>query len=179
MLEENQKYKLLALARESIGMYLKEGKKIDVNIGDDEFLKETRGAFVTLKDKRGNLRGCIGRIKTNQPLYKTIIDMAVESAVGDSRFVSVSLEELENIVIELSVLTEPVLIENIKDIKIGRDGLIIRKGFYSGLLLPQVATEHNWDVIEFLKNTCFKAGLPEDAWKNSEILKFSAEVFSE
>jgi AmmeMemoRadiSam system protein B/AmmeMemoRadiSam system protein A len=141
-------------------------------------LKEPYGIFVTL-NKHGNLRGCIGLIIANQPLYVSCQQMARAAALEDPRFQSVNEKELDDIDIEISILTPPEDVKNFSDIVIGRDGLIIRQGYYQGLLLPQVATEFGWSVEQFLEQTCYKAGLPGDAYKlkNTKILKFSAEVF--
>ena len=113
----------------------------------------------------------------DKPLFKTISEMALQAAFNDPRFEPLTQDEFNNIKIEISVLTKPERVENINEIKVGRDGLIIKKGFYSGLLLPQVASEFNWNRQEFLEHTCIKAGLPKNAWEYSEIYKFSAEVF--
>jgi AmmeMemoRadiSam system protein A len=106
--------------------------------------------------------------------------MAVQAAVGDPRFPAMESEELDKINIEISVLSELEKIDDINKIEVGKHGILIRKGFYSGLLLPQVATEYGWDRNEFLEHTCFKAGLPADAYKSgADIYIFSAEVFGE
>jgi MEMO1 family protein len=141
-------------------------------------LKEHRGAFVCLKI-RGALRGCIGMIEARAPLHETVKDMAVQAAFGDPRFCALSPPELERIDLELSVLTPLERISDESEIEIGKHGLYIRKGRYSGLLLPQVATENHWDRKEFLEWTCRKAGLSANAWKSedAEIYRFSADVF--
>ncbi len=141
-------------------------------------LTEPYGIFVTIT-KHGNLRGCIGHIIADQPLYKSCQEMAKAAALNDPRFNPVSEKELPELEIEISVLTPPEKVLDFKDIVIGRDGLIIRRGYYSGLLLPQVATEYGWSIEEFLENTCMKAGLPADAYKRegTEVYKFSAQVF--
>ncbi|HID32837.1 MAG TPA: AmmeMemoRadiSam system protein A, partial [bacterium (Candidatus Stahlbacteria)] len=141
-------------------------------------LKEKSGAFVTIT-KQGRLRGCIGFIIGIKPLYETVSEAAQSAATRDSRFPPLSPEELKDIEIEISVLTEPVLVRDLSEIKVGRDGLIIKRGLYQGLLLPQVAVENDWDLDEFLAHTCVKAGLSPDAWKKkgTSIYRFSAEVF--
>lgn len=179
MLSEKQKKRLIEIARESIKSVLK-GKKIPSFDTDDEELRRENGAFVTLKINN-NLRGCIGHIVADSPLYKTISEMAVQSAFGDPRFPKLKKEELERIEIEISVLSKLKKIDDVKEIEVGKHGLLMRKGFYSGLLLPQVATEYGWDRKTFLEHTCQKAGLPKDTWrdKDTEIYIFTAEVFSE
>lgn len=177
MFNEQQRKRLLKIARDSIENYLKKGKKLDINVEDTK-LKSEQGAFVTLK-KHGELRGCIGRIESDSPLYLVVSNMAVQSATGDPRFPCLKKEEIGDITIEISVMSKPREMENIDEIEIGTHGLIVRKGAYSGLLLPQVATEYNWGKKEFLENTCYKAGLPKNAWKDAKVYKFSAEVFGE
>ncbi len=141
-------------------------------------LKDNYGIFVTIK-KRGNLRGCIGHIIADQSLYKNCQEMARAAALSDPRFPPVTVKELPDLEIEISVLTPMERLTDISSIVIGRDGLLIRKGYYSGLLLPQVAAEYGWSPQEFLEQTCNKAGLPADAYQDpdTEIWKFSAEVF--
>jgi AmmeMemoRadiSam system protein A len=136
------------------------------------------GAFVTIK-LHGMLRGCIGQIRANQPLYKTIADMAIAAAFEDPRFQPISMDDFNWLEVEISVLTPLERVHEISDIKVGRDGLMIKLDYHSGLLLPQVATENEWGLIEFLEQTCLKAGLPKNSYKdkNAEIYKFSAEVF--
>jgi AmmeMemoRadiSam system protein A len=158
---------------------LKEGKIPQFEVVSEN-LKEKRGAFVTLK-KNGLLRGCIGRIVADTALYKLISQVVIDSALNDPRFPPVRYEELKDIEIEISVLTPFTEIENLEEIEVGKHGLMIRKGFYSGLLLPQVPLEYGWDRETFLKHICLKAGLPPDAYKEKDVLlyKFSAIVFSE
>lgn len=179
-LSNEDKKTLLKIARETLIVYLKSGGKKEFKEPLSASLLEKRGAFVTLK-KEGNLRGCIGRIISDEPLYKTVRDMSIASATEDPRFSPVQLEELKDIEIEISVLTPFSEVKDLSRIEVGRDGLLIRKGFYSGLLLPQVPGEFGWDREEFLKHLCLKAGLPPDAYKDKDALiyKFQAIVFSE
>lgn len=145
---------------------------------DSAILKENRGAFVTIH-KKGQLRGCIGYIEARKPLYKTIEEMAEASAFRDTRFPPVSEKELSDLDIEISVLTPLRKIKDINEIEVGKHGIYIKRGWYSGLLLPQVATEYGWDRQTFLEHTCLKAGLPPNAWKDqdTEIYIFSADIF--
>jgi hypothetical protein len=180
LLNKEQRAKLLAIARKSIEHYLKTGKKMEAT-ESDPVLSEKMGAFVTLHEK-GELRGCIGNLIGNQPLYLTIRDMAVEAAVGDPRFLPVQLAELKDIEIEISALSPLEKVDSADKIVLGRHGVLIRKGFQSGVFLPQVATETGWSKEEFLSSLCaHKAGLAPDAWKDksTEIYIFTAEVFSE
>jgi len=141
-------------------------------------LKENRGAFVTIH-KRGQLRGCIGYIEGRGPLHKTIEEMAEAAAFRDPRFTPVKEKELPELELEISVLTPLKKIQDVNEVQVGKHGIYIKKGWYSGLLLPQVATEYGWDRQTFLEHTCQKAGLPPHAWKekDTEIYIFSADIF--
>jgi AmmeMemoRadiSam system protein A len=138
------------------------------------------GAFVTLR-KRGNLRGCIGLVAATKPLLETVREMAVASAFEDPRFPSLQKGELADVTIEISALSPFTRITDPGEIRVGEHGIMIRLGHRSGLLLPQVATEQGWDRETFITQTCYKAGLPGDAWKSSAavIEIFSAIVFNE
>ena len=180
MLNKNQRKRLLEIARNSIETYLKTGKKLQVSETDPVLSKEM-GAFVTLHE-RGELRGCIGNLIGSQPLYLTVRDMAVEAAVDDPRFPPVQLSEFKSIEIEISALSPMQRIDDPEKIQLGVHGVLVRRGFNSGVFLPQVATETGWSKEEFLSNLCaHKAGLSLDAWKDksTEIYIFTAEVFSE
>jgi AmmeMemoRadiSam system protein B/AmmeMemoRadiSam system protein A len=141
-------------------------------------LKENRGAFVTIH-KRGQLRGCIGYIEGRGPLHKTIEEMAEAAAFRDPRFTPVKERELPELELEISVLTPLKKIKDVDEVQVGKHGIYIKKGWYAGLLLPQVATEYGWDRQAFLEHTCQKAGLPSNAWKekDTEIYIFSADIF--
>jgi AmmeMemoRadiSam system protein A len=138
------------------------------------------GAFVTLR-KHGELRGCIGHITASKPLLETVRDMAVAAAFEDPRFPSLTSGELPEISIEISALSPFTRITDPAEIRVGEHGIMMRLGHRSGLLLPQVAVEQGWDRDTFLTHTCFKAGLPADAWKtgSAEIEIFSAVIFNE
>ncbi|HUX07643.1 MAG TPA: AmmeMemoRadiSam system protein A [Acidobacteriota bacterium] len=169
---------LLGIARESMIYFLKHRKHLPYDSKKPELLSHS-GAFVTLK-KDGQLRGCIGYITSEKPLYLTVIEAAVSAAFNDPRFPPVRDVELDSIEIEISVLTPPKRVDDVAEIVPGRDGLIISDSFHRGLLLPQVATEYDWDRETFLSHTCLKAGLPEDAWKSGvSIERFEALVFNE
>jgi AmmeMemoRadiSam system protein B/AmmeMemoRadiSam system protein A len=174
---EEEKNTLKEIARRSIEAAVKHETQPEFNDVTGK-LVEPYGIFVTL-NKHGNLRGCIGRIIGDQPLYVSCQQMAVAAALEDPRFRKVTEDELDDLKIEISILTPPERITDFSLITIGRDGLIIGKGYNRGLLLPQVATDYNWSVEEFLEQTCHKAGLPSDAYKSpdAEVYKFSAEVF--
>jgi hypothetical protein len=138
------------------------------------------GAFVTLH-KEGALRGCIGQIYAVKPLFETIKSMAVSSAFQDPRFPPLRKEELSSIEIEISVLSPLEEVDSVDNIKVGTHGIYLKKGYKSGLLLPQVAVEQNWNLETFLTHTCHKAGLGGNCWKepDTEIYIFSAEIFKE
>ncbi len=176
-LSDNEKEILHKIARESIRSKLFND---DFNFSYErtEKLKQQRGAFVTLH-KNGELRGCIGYIVPYDSLDSTVKKMAVAAAFEDPRFPPLRKDEFEDIDIEISALTPLRKIDNINEIEVGKHGILIRKGPYSGVLLPQVATEYNWDRITFLNQTCMKAGLHSNCWQDedTEIYIFSAEVF--
>ncbi|HQO38751.1 MAG TPA: AmmeMemoRadiSam system protein B [Candidatus Omnitrophota bacterium] len=178
LLNTEQQKKMLDLARRSIETYLKTGKKLQVT-ETDPVLAGEMGAFVTLHEK-GRLRGCIGNIVGRQSLYLTIRDMAVEAATGDPRFSPVKIGDLKGIEIEISVLSSLERVDSADKIEMGKHGVLVRRGFNTGVFLPQVATETGWSKEEFLSELCSqKAGLSPDAWKdkNTELYIFTAEVF--
>lgn len=176
-LSEEEKKTLKELAYNTIKAKL-EGKPLPTIQNPKGKLLERRGAFVTIH-KNGQLRGCIGYVEGLRPLWETVRDMAIQAAFHDPRFPPLSAAELPFIDIEISVLTPLERLKDISDIEIGKHGLVVRRGFYSGLLLPQVAAEYGWSRETFLEWTCRKAGLPPDAWKSNdtEIYIFSADVF--
>lgn len=178
-LTKEEKQTLLQLARDTIELWVREKKRPPLPKMEG-VLAEERGAFVTIH-KRGQLRGCIGNIIGYQPLIRTIQEMAVAAAAEDPRFRSVTPEELAEIDIEISVLSPLEKIKDTNKIEVGKHGVVISQGWCKGLLLPQVAAEQGWDRDTFLTHTCYKAGLPADAWKDPEtnIEIFSAEVFGE
>jgi AmmeMemoRadiSam system protein A len=136
-------------------------------------------AFVTLR-RQGNLRGCIGHVEVDEPLGRVIVRGAVAAASADPRFPPIAAAELPDLEIELSILGPLEPITTPDEIEIGRHGLVVERGRYRGLLLPQVAPEWGWDRETFLAQTCHKAGLPRDAWKQgAKIWRFEAEVFGE
>jgi len=147
---------------------------------------EKVGVFTTLKIKN-NLRGCIGFPRPIYPLWKALVLSSVYAATEDPRFPPLTLEELNKTTIEINILTEPELIkvndpsEYPEKIEIGKDGLIVEYGIYSGLLLPEVPVEEGWDEITFLSYTCLKAGLPPDCWLKLpvKIYKFQSQIFKE
>jgi AmmeMemoRadiSam system protein A len=176
-LSDEEKTELHRIAHDAIENRAK-GKPVPASTPKTERLAEGRGAFVCIY-KQGMLRGCIGSLQPSDPLHQTVEEMAQAAAFRDPRFRPISEEELPYLSLEISVLTPLQEIENPEDIEVGIHGIMIRKGLYSGLLLPQVATERDWDRVTFLEETCRKAGLPRDAWKDrdAKIYVFSADVF--
>jgi len=183
---------LIKFARENIEFFLNNNRRIPIPDIIKERFSDKYGAFVTLNryNVTGNpLRGCIGYIEPTYSLYDVIYRVSISSATEDPRFPSVSLDEMDNVVIELSILTPPKLLEvndpkeYVDKIVIGRDGLIAEKGMRRGLLLPQVPVDHerNWDVETFISQTCSKAWLDSNAWKekSTKIYSFQAILFEE
>lgn len=181
---------LIQLARNTVKTYLQTGKIQKLPQNAPKKLNENCGVFVTINTlKRGtkHLRGCIGYPYPTNPLIEAVIDNAINAATQDPRFEPLTPEELDQVVFEVSVLTppEPVKVEKpeeyLKKVKVGEHGLIVEKGFYKGLLLPQVPVEWGWCEEEFLCQCCIKAGLPPDTWltKDTKIYKFTAIVFEE
>ena len=180
MFNSEQREKLLQIARSAIAHYLKTGKKLEIEIEDDA-LKQDMGAFVTLH-KKGQLRGCIGNMQAEGPLYLTVRDMAIAAAVEDPRFRPLTSKELDDVDIEISALSPMRMIDDYNEIEAGKHGVMVRMGFRGGVYLPQVATENGWDREEFMNSLCAsKAGIPMDAWKTgkADMYVFTAEVFGE
>ena len=179
---------LIELARNAVKEYLKTRKSIAAPENTPKKLHEKCGVFVTInsvKNGEKELRGCIGYPYPTNPLVEAVIDAAINSATQDPRFYPLSLRELDEVVFEISVLTPPEAIktekpeEYLAKIKVGEDGLIVEKGMFKGLLLPQVPVEWGWCEEEFLCQCCIKAGLPPDSWltKGAKIYKFQRHNF--
>ena len=168
---------MLAAARMALEHALRRGLPVSINLPTVR-----RGAFVTLRIG-GELRGCLGHISADRPLGDLIPGLAVSAARNDPRFPPLSPDELDRVRIEVSVLTEPRVVDpsDPTSIVIGRDGLIVERGNARGLLLPQVAPELRWGPAQFLDATCEKAGLPKGAWREpgTQVLTFQADVFEE
>ena len=169
---------LLLLARETIVARVN-GQPLPTVERPSSALQAPYGCFVTIKQK-DQLRGCIGSFVSSNPLWQTVQEMAVSAATKDPRFYPMKPEDLADFQLEISVLSPLTQIQSIDEIHVGSHGIYLIKGHNHGVLLPQVAVEHGWDRDVFLKQTCRKAGLPDDGWqKDCEIYIFSAEVFSE
>ena len=173
---EEERRVLLDLAHRAIEAAL--GRKEIDTTAPTEHLAQPRGAFTTLHLK-DELRGCVGYVIAAYPLYRTIAETAVAAAFYDTRFNPVTSSEAALLKIEISVLS-PLFPVGAEDVEIGRHGLVVSQGGRRGLLLPQVPVEHGWDRVMFLEQTCFKAGLPANAWRQGAMLEaFTAEVFAE
>ncbi len=179
-LSDADKKELLALARKSVENYVEMGHPYQPEPSKSEALNRELGAFVTLKIG-GDLRGCIGYTSAVKPLYLTVRDTATLAAVRDPRFPPVTALELPRLHYEISVLSPLRRVLNIEQIKVGEDGLIMVNGNSEGLLLPQVPVEEKWNRQTFLEQTCRKAGMHKDCWKDdgTDIFKFTAVVFGE
>lgn len=177
MLNKEQQKVLLNLARQAIMSKLT-GSQINKPV--DAALMIKCGVFVTLH-KKEELRGCIGYIKGYKDLVSSIVEMAQSAAFRDPRFESVSTTEIEEIEIEISILSDMIPVMDTTEIVIGRDGLLLEHPLGSGLLLPQVPVEWGWDVPTFLRQLCYKAGLTPGSWADdkAQLYRFSAEIFSE
>ncbi len=186
MISKNDGENLVKTARKIVTEFLKNGTttKLEARFQKDFSFKS--GVFVTLNTSSG-LRGCIGYPFPDKQLFNALRDAAISAATEDPRFPPVKFEELDSITFEVTVLTPPIKIEvsnqqeYLLKIKVGQDGLIVRHGYNSGLLLPQVPVEYGWTEQEFMEHACEKAGLPKDFWKKSEteIEKFEGIVFKE
>jgi len=181
---------LVRLARKAVKEYLETRKQIKVPEDTSQKLSQPCGVFVTInsiKSEEKKLRGCIGYPYPTTSLTQAVIESAINSATQDPRFYPISLDELETVVFEVSVLTPPQIIKVEKPsqypskIKVGEDGLIVEKNVFKGLLLPQVPVEWKWDNEQFLCQCCIKAGLPPDCWllKSIKNYKFQAIIFEE
>ena len=185
-LNETERRWLLSLARRTLERLGPTGASVPSEhlVIEDEIPPATRverGAFVSLHTLRGDLRGCIGYVLPVGALYRAVMENAVNAARRDPRFPPVRPHEVPGLRIEISAMGAPVVVTDIAEIEVGRDGLILSDGPSRGLLLPQVATEYGWDRETFLDHTCRKAGLPIGAWRHGlvRIERFSAEVFGE
>jgi len=179
-LNDAEKSELLALARKSVEHMIEKKEPYAPGASADEILNREYGAFVTLT-LGGALRGCIGYTTPAKPLYMTVRDSATLAALRDPRFPPVSAAELPQLAYEISVLSPMRRVTDIEQIQVGRDGLLMKNAGYEGLLLPQVPLEQKWDRQTFLEQTCAKAGMDRNCWKdeNTDIFSFTAVVFSE
>ncbi|MBN2537977.1 AmmeMemoRadiSam system protein B [candidate division WOR-3 bacterium] len=178
-LSADEQQSLLAIARKTLEEYIRTGRRPTGEPATPR-LAEKRGAFVTLH-RQGELRGCIGYVEAVKPLYEAVADMAVAASTEDPRFPAVRPEELGEIDIEITVLSPLRETADPDSVEVGRHGLVVRHGFNSGLLLPQVPVEQGWNRDQFLDHTCLKAGLPPRAWRDRQtrLFVFTGQVFGE
>jgi AmmeMemoRadiSam system protein A len=177
-LNDDQKEILLDLARDAVSAKIREDRAIQAE-PEDPVLLSKRGVFVTLK-VNGELRGCIGYPLPCKPLAEAVVEMAIAAATQDYRFESLGENDLGCLKIEISVLTLPRPVKDIREIIVGRHGIIVSKGHHKGLLLPQVPVEYAWDLETYLGHGCMKAGLDQNEWKRGAVIEvFEAQVFSE
>ena len=176
----DEQRELISLAKSVIKNYLKNGTVLELAQINPKF-NQVAGAFVTLKNNQ-QLRGCIGIFESDLPLYQVIIEMAIAAATEDNRFLPITIDELNNIEIEISVLSPLTKINSWQEIELGKHGVQIVSGYNRGVFLPQVAIENNWDLETFMDFLCVeKAGLPIEAWKDgsADLYIFTAQVISE
>ena len=178
-LTEDEKQALLGLARRRLLEHLERQEPAGFP-ADSPALQEHRAAFVTWRKNTGELRGCIGEVIAQRSLVESIERMAVASGTQDPRFPPITAHELPHLTVEISALTPMTAIKP-DDVEVGRHGLMISRGYHSGLLLPQVPLEQSWDREEYLRGLCAKAGLPSDAWQDTDtqLRSFEAEVWGE
>lgn len=179
MLAEKDASTLLTIARAAI-THLVNKQDYQPPPREEKSLNERSGCFVTIKQE-GQLRGCIGNFQSQRPLFLEVAEMAIASASKDPRFHPLEKHELENFTLEISILSPLEKIDDIELIEVGTHGIYLEKNFSRGVLLPQIATEHNWDRNTFLKQTCLKAGLPGNVWQDADtdIYIFSAQIIKE
>lgn len=176
---QSDKETLLSLARNSVIANLSGGKPC-VGVYNSDWLNAKLGAFVTIRLKNGELRGCLGRFTSDIALHRLICELAVSAATRDFRFLPVKTFELENIIFEISVLSPLQRIFSLDELVPGKHGIYIKKGPKSGTFLPQVILETGWDIATFVGHCSRdKAGLGWDGWKDAELFRYTAEVFSE
>ena len=183
-LDKDERRSLLQLARSSIRQRFTDDGAFETQLARTDLtplLQKPRGAFVSLKraDASRALRGCIGRIVSEEPLYRCVIAMAAAAAFEDPRFSPLTGDELPGLRIEISALTPMQPVTDPEQIVIGRDGVELSRDESRAVFLPQVAPEHGWDVEELLRQLSLKAELPGDGWREARLRRFSAEVFGE
>ncbi len=173
-LADAEKKELLELAKQTINNHVRNGRTPEYKTNSPR-LRANGATFVTI-NRNGHLRGCIGNIEPNRPLYQSVMGNAVSASSRDPRFPPMTEKELKDISVEVTVLSPLERLLDVNSIKIGTHGLLLVKGSSSGLLLPQVADEYKWDVPTFLEQVSLKAGLPKDAWKDAELHSFTADI---
>jgi hypothetical protein len=177
-LTKQNKKELIRIAKEAINTYIRSGDFLDCE-SQDTSLNYHLGVFVTLR-KGEALRGCIGQLQSDDPLYQTVRDTAISAATRDPRFIPVSEEELDQVSIKISILSPLIRVKDISEIEVGVHGVMIIHAGRRGILLPQVPVERGWDRTTFLENVCLKAGFPPDTWKeNPQFYSFTTIEFGD
>ena len=177
-LREQEQRILIAIAKAAVDAHLA-GRALKFEPVHEGSLAERRGVFVSIHET-ARLRGCVGNVEPDEPLYRATARCAIAAAVADPRFAPLTTGEMSLVSFELSVLSPPEILHDPGEIEVGTHGLIVSKGAARGLLLPQVAASQCWDRYRFLAETCLKAGLRPDAWKQgAQIHQFTAQVFGE
>jgi len=184
VIPEADRRRLLLLARAAIRDAIERDGSLAAALGQTPVTPEMRvplGLFVTLKtrDSEGRLRGCIGTMRSEKPLYETVIDTAPKAALEDPRFPPLTRDELDGVRISLSVLSPLRRLESVDDLVLGRDGLQLAAGLRRAVFLPQVPVEQRWDRRSYLEHLALKAGLARGAWKDAELSTFEAVAFGE
>jgi AmmeMemoRadiSam system protein A len=180
LLDETDRSTLVRLARLSVEDAVLGTRSVDTALASLELTSptvEARGAFVTLWDEDRRLRGCIGTIEAEHPLYRNVLRNAAHAALDDPRFAPVAAPEVTRLHVEVSALTPLVPVDGPGAIVLGRHGVLLEKGAFRSVFLPQVAVEQGWSTIQLLEHLARKAGLPPDGWKNGTLRVFCAEVF--
>ena len=176
-LSAEERHTLLRLARQAVQEFLRTGRRLR-HATDSPALQQPRATFVTLRRRRsGELRGCRGECLARQPLVESVPNMAIASATDDPRFLPVTLDELPDLVIEISALSPPARIAP-GQVVVGRHGLLLIKGDHLGVLLPEVPESQGWDRQQFLAGLCRKAGLPEHTWESPDVELYAFETES-
>jgi len=183
-ISDDDQRRLLLLARASIRDAIERDGSLAAALGRTDVsprMRVQRGLFVTLKTRvpAGRLRGCIGTMQSEKPLYETVIETAPKAALHDPRFPPLTREELEGVRISLSVLSPMRALESVDDVVIGRDGLQLVAGPRRAVFLPQVPVEQRWDRRRYLEQLALKAGLDENGWDGAALSRFEAFVFAE
>ena len=188
ILNEGQRQALLRSARQAIEQTVT-AEAGEAAEGFDAPLRQPAAVFVTLwqqeegdpaAEESKRLRGCIGRLRPDFPLYRAVTNAAISAATRDPRFAPVESHELDSLIIEIAILSPLEQVNFLEEVVIGRDGLVIEAMGRRGLLLPKVATRLNWDREELLQNVCLKAGLPKDTWpETGQLYRFRTTVFHE
>ncbi|MBI4456171.1 MAG: AmmeMemoRadiSam system protein A [Acidobacteria bacterium] len=177
-LSPGEQFELLGLARRTLEFFFQTDSIPDYQPRHSS-LQLAAGVFVSLHRGK-DLRGCVGHLRADRPLYRSVVELALAAALEDPRFLPLQAEELKELEIEISVLSPFAAVTDLEEIELGKHGLLVSMGSCRGLLLPQVAVQRSWNRARFLEETCLKAGLPRDGWRLGAVIeKFTAQIFRE